>query len=64
MVKSDPGHFGQVVIEQIRQFLGLQLVGGFGETGDVREEDRQLLSSAGELDLLATGEDRLVDLWR
>jgi hypothetical protein len=50
------------LIEQVRQLLGFETVGGLSEIGDVREEDRQLLSLGGNLNALFTGEDRIVQL--
>jgi hypothetical protein len=61
---SDLGHFGQILIEQVRQFLGFETVGGLGEIRDVREEDRQLFPLGGDSGAVSTGEDRIVQLGR
>ena len=62
--ERDLRHLGQVLIEDIRQLLGFQLVGGFGEACDVGEEDGQLLALGGYLDRLRAAEDRPVNLRR
>lgn len=64
VIERDPGHFRQVLVEQLGQLLGFQAVGRFGKTSNIREEHRQFLALAGDLDLLAAGENRFVDLRR
>src|SRR5215213_4772540 len=64
VLERDLRHLGQVVVEELGQVLGFHLVGGLGEAGDVGEADRQLLALARDGDVLAAGEDRVVDLRR
>ena len=62
--ERDPRHFRQVVVENVRKLLELQVVGGLGEGGDVGEEDRQLLTLGRNLDGLRATEDRPINLRR
>src|ERR1700739_373956 len=61
---GDLRHFGQILIEQVRQLLGFETVGGLGEIGDVREEYGQLLPLGGDSGALSAGEDGIVQLVR
>ena len=63
-VVGDARHLGEIVVEQLRQILGLEPVGGLGETGDVGEKDGELLAAACNLDLLPAGENRIIELRR
>ena len=57
-------HFGEIFVEQLRDLLGLQPLGGRGEVLDVGEEDRELLALGVDGDVLLAAEDALVDLRR
>ena len=59
---SDPRHLRQVVVEELRQILRFHLVRDLGEIGDVGEAHGELLPLARDLNVLAPGEDRIVDL--
>jgi hypothetical protein len=61
---GDLGHFDQILIEQVCQFLGFETVGGLGEIGDVREKDRQFLPLGRDSSSMRTGENRIVQLGR
>jgi hypothetical protein len=61
---GDLGHFGQILIEQVRQLFGFEAVGRLREIGDVREEDRQFLPLRGDSGALSAAEDRIVELVR
>src|SRR5262245_13904352 len=52
------------MVQQPRQFLGLQSIRRFGEARDIRKEDGQLLPTTRDFDFLLSGEDGLVYLWR
>jgi hypothetical protein len=62
VLERDVRHFGQIAVEQVGEILRFELVGGLGEVDDVREEDGQFLAVRRDLDILRTGEDRVVDL--
>jgi hypothetical protein len=62
VLERDVRHFGQIAVEQADEILRFELVGGLGEVDDVREEDGQFLAVRRDLDILRTGEDRVVDL--
>ena len=64
VLERDRRHLAQVLVEEARQLLRLEQVGGLGEAGDVREEDRQLLALRRDLDILFAAEDRFVQLRR
>src|SRR5262249_62367958 len=61
--RRDRRHFGQIFVEQRREFFRLHTLGGRREVDDVREEDRQLLALGGDLHVL-TGENAAVELRR
>ena len=64
VLQRDLRHFGEVVIEQLREVFRLHLVGDLGETDEVGEANGELLALADDLDVLLAGEDRVVDLRR
>ena len=64
VLRGDLRHFGQILIEELGELLGLHLVGGLGEAGEIGEAYRQLLPLAGDPDILTAGEDRAVHLRR
>ena len=45
MDQGDLRHFGEILVEQFGDLLGLQPLGGGGEILDVGKEDRELLRS-------------------
>ena len=57
-------HLGEIFIEQLRDLLRLQPLGGRRKVLDVGEEDRQLLALGLDGDVLLAAEDALVDLRR
>jgi hypothetical protein len=61
---GDLGHFGQILIEQVRQLFGFETVGRLREIGDVREEDREFLPLRGDSGCVRAGEDRIIQLGR
>ena len=62
VLERDRGHFGEVLIEQLRNQLELKPLGGGGEVLDVREEDRELLALGLDRDVLLPAENAFVDL--
>ena len=64
MLERDRRHLGQILVEQPRDLLRLQALGGGGEVLDVGEEDRELLALGLDRDVLLAAEDALVDLRR
>ena len=57
-------HFGEVLVEQLRDLLGLETLGGRGDILDVGEEDRQLLPLRADGDVLLPAENAFINLRR
>src|SRR5262249_4835422 len=57
-------HFGQVMVEQLREILRLHFVSNLGESNQIGEADRKLLAFADDLNLLLAREDRIINLRR
>ena len=62
--QRDRRHLGEIFVEQLRDLLRLQPLGGRREILDVREEDRELLALGVDGDVLLAAENALVDLRR
>src|SRR5262244_677045 len=61
--RRDRRHFGQIFVEQRREFFRLHPLRARREVDHVREEYRELLALGGDLDVLA-GENAAVELRR
>jgi hypothetical protein len=64
MLEDDVGHGRQILVQQLHEGLRLELLRDGGEAGHVREEDRQFLLFAPQLDAFGIAHDLIHDLGR
>src|SRR5262245_62276050 len=64
MLEGDRRHLREILIEEKRDLLWLQVLRGGGEILDVGEEDSELFALGVNSNVLLTAENALVDLWR
>ena len=62
MGRRDSRHLRKILVEQLRDLLRLQPLGGGGEILDVRKEDCQFLSLGMDGDVLLSAENAFVYL--
>src|SRR5262245_31804958 len=64
MLEGDRRHLREILVEEERDLLWLQVLRGGREILDVGEEDSELFALGVNSDVLLTAENALVDLWR
>jgi hypothetical protein len=64
VAKHDPGHLGQVPVQESRGLLRRQSLGDAGEPGEIGEQERELAAIAREPDLLRMRDDVVDDRGR
>jgi len=64
MFKGDHGHLREILVQEARKILRLEILGNLGEILDITEEDGELFTLGFERHILTTGKNGLIDLWR
>jgi len=64
MFEGDPGHLREILVQEARKILRLQIFGNLREILNITEEDGELFTLGFERDILTTGKNGLIDLWR